>query len=78
MSEWASVESAPYQGVVLLTVEGSDGGRRTFVAERSHDGRSEQWVWLITTGWAGWNRLHPAWTPIAWKTLPEPFDGPPA
>jgi hypothetical protein len=70
---WQPIETAPKDGLILLTVEALDGERRTFPAEASHhDG---QMVWLITTGWGGWKSLHSSWRPVAWMPLPPPPEG---
>jgi len=68
--EWQPIETAPATGLILLTVEGPDGERRTFAAEASHG--DEGWHWLITTGWTGWRKLHQGWTPVSWARLPSP------
>lgn len=69
LGAWLPIEAAPVSGVILLAVEDAAGERRTFVAEASHEHGA--WVWMMTTGWAGWSRLHSAWTPIFWQRLPQ-------
>ena len=69
LGAWLPIETAPKNGLILLAVEGAAGERRTFAAEASHEGGG--WVWMFTTGWGGWKRLHGAWAPIFWQPLPQ-------
>lgn len=68
--EWQPIQTAPHGRVIILAVRSHDGERRTFVASAGvGQGGIE---WQVTTGWMGWDRLHGAWTPTHWMSLPEP------
>lgn len=69
--DWQPIETAPVAGVIQLACDAGKE-RRTFAAERSFDSEREEWVWMTTTGWTGWTRLHPAWRPYAWRPLEKP------
>jgi hypothetical protein len=69
LGAWLPIEAAPASGLVQLAVQDAAGERRTFAAEASHEGGV--CIWMITVGWSGWVRLHPAWTPIAWQRLSQ-------
>lgn len=71
--EWQPIETAPTQGLVLITVIHESGERRTFAGELSFPTDDDPY-WMVTHGWTGYTRLHSAWTPIAWKKLPPPSD----
>lgn len=76
MSEWQPISTAPSGGLILVAVEDAAGERRTFAVEASHDSlNGGSLIWMMTTGWVGWNRLHSAWTPILWRPLPAPPTG---
>jgi hypothetical protein len=65
---WMPIETAPTSGLVLLAVVDTAGERRAFCAEASFsDGKMH---WQVTTGWAGFTRLHSAWKVIGWQPLP--------
>jgi hypothetical protein len=66
---WQPIEMAPASGLIWLAVEADDGERRTFAAEASHEHGGL--VWMVTTGWGGWNRLHSGWKPILWQRPPQ-------
>lgn len=63
---WNSIDTAPNQGIVRLLVQ-SGGERKVFAAEAAFEDGNKYWV--ITTGWTGWTRIHPALVPIGWKPL---------
>lgn len=67
---WQDIATAPAAGLILLAVEDSEGERRVFPAEASHQHGCV--VWMVTVGWLGWTRLHSAWTPILWRRLTPP------
>jgi hypothetical protein len=67
---WRPIETAPFDGLIQLMVEGCDGERRTFAAEASY--RNGEKVWIETSGWTGWTKLHPGWTPVGWLPLTTP------
>ena len=72
LGAWFPIETAPASGLILLAVEDETGERRTFVAEASHDSTNGgALVWMITTGWCGWARLHSAWRPFLWQHKPQ-------
>ena len=70
LGAWLPIATAPASGIVLLSVIDAAGERRTFVAELSHERGAFRWQ--TTTGWIGWGRLHGAWTPTHWMSLPPP------
>ena len=68
MAEWQPISTAPKDGLLLLAVE-SGHERRTFVAEWS---TAKGGYWVMTSGWVGWGKMHPAWEPTHWMPLPAP------
>ena len=67
---WRPIETAPVDRLIQLMVEDCDGERRTFIVEASY--RNGEKVWIQTSGWTGWTKLHSGWTPIGWLPLTPP------
>jgi len=64
------MDTAPSSGLILLRVGDGEGEFRTFPAEASFNDQGFS-CWMITTGWVGYTRLHSAWKPVGWMTLPD-------
>lgn len=58
---------APGSGMILLVVS-AHGDTKVFPSEWSTSPEGGHWV--VTSGWAGWTKLHYGWTPIGWSPMP--------
>lgn len=64
---WRDVESAPCERIIRLLAEHGDQ-RKVFAASASVKGVGEV-QWQITTGWAGWTKLHGGWNIVGWAEM---------
>lgn len=66
--EWQPIETVPKTGKYLVTLKGCETGKRIVkILERSTDCDCD---WMTENG----HELSNAWSPIAWKEVPEPME----